>query len=89
MSDFAVHPELLDAVARRLQQAGAIDVSPAAPAPDAGAVSADVGAVLSHLLQSMGELAAGTTAAGDAVAAGAAEYRTEDADAARYLTSGG
>lgn len=89
MSDFTVQPDLLDAVARRLQQAGAIDIGAAAPAPDAGEVSADIGAVLAHLLQSMGELAAGTTAAGDAVAAGAAEYRTEDADTARSLPSGG
>lgn len=89
MSDFTVDPAALDAVAQRLQQAGAIDIGAAAPAPDAGEVSADVGAVLAHLVRSLGELAAGVTAAGDAVAAGAADYRAEDQAVARSLTEGG
>ncbi len=88
MSGFDVDPELLDAVARRLQRAGEIDLGGAAPAPEAGEVSGDVGAVLAHLLRGLGELAAGVTAAGDTVAGNAADYRAEDAAVGEALRGG-
>lgn len=88
MTEFTVDPAALDQVARRLRDAGVVDIG-AVAAPDAGEVSGDVGAVLGHLLQSLGELVAGVTAAGDAVAAGAADYRAGDEANARSLTGGG
>lgn len=91
MTGFGVDPALLDAVAARLDAAGAATVEGVGePAvPDAGEVSGEVGALMAHLVAQAAELAGGLTVAGEGVAASSAGYRTQDAAVAAALGEAG
>lgn len=81
----------MDGFAGRLHAAGVplSSVGDSVPGmPDAGAVSADMAAVVSHLVAVTTELITGVTWAGDLVAAGGADY-AEVEDTGRQDFQGG
>lgn len=91
MTGFGVDPVQLDAVAARLDAAGAAAVEGVGEpvVPDAGEVSGEVGTLMAHLVAQAAELAGGLTAAGHGVAASSAEYRTQDAAVTAALGEAG
>ena len=79
---------VLDAIAGRLSRsADGLDAAGAgAPGvPDAGEVSAVMGAVIAHLAESAGTMVVGMKAAGDQVTASRQDYARRDEAAARSL----
>lgn len=75
--------DVMESFASSLRAAGVslASVGDSVPSmPDAGDVSADMAAVLSHLVAVTGELITGVTGAGDLLAAGGVDYaEAEDA----------
>jgi formiminotetrahydrofolate cyclodeaminase len=77
---------VLDSIAQRLSQAAdALDgIGKSIPAtPNAGAVSALMGAVVAHLAESAGNMVIGMKTASDQVAKSRQEYAARDEAAAR------
>lgn len=78
----------LDAIARKLGQAGdQLDSAgrSAPKAPDAGEVTALIGGVLAHLSDGAGNLVVGLKEAGDRVRQSREAYQSQDAAAGRHL----
>lgn len=92
MTGFAFDPVALSGLADRLRNSGQVVAGLAGtlpPVSDAGEVSAEIAALLGHLIAGTAELAGGVTAAGDAIAAGVGDHLEHDEQVRQSLQGSG